>query len=68
MPGSATTKKTPVRMSKLFSHMLADCPLDIQVYGKCVADLDGGINRQACDKEFHHLRRCFERVMHKRHA
>ncbi|GMF65596.1 unnamed protein product [Phytophthora lilii] len=26
--GTSTTKKTPVRMGKVFSQMLADCPLD----------------------------------------
>ncbi|KAE8888109.1 hypothetical protein PF005_g17607 [Phytophthora fragariae] len=66
--GSSTTKKTPVRMGKIFSQMLADCPLDIQVYGKCVADIHGVVSRQACEKEFQKLRACFERVAHKRRA
>ncbi|ETI44769.1 hypothetical protein F441_10462 [Phytophthora nicotianae CJ01A1] len=64
--GSSTSKKTPVRMSKLFSQMLTECPLDVQVYGKCVADIHGGVNRQACEKEFQKLRACFERVARQR--
>ncbi|CAH0513523.1 unnamed protein product [Peronospora belbahrii] len=66
--GSSTTKKTPLRMGQVFSHMLTDCPRDIQVYGKCVANLQGGINRHACEHEFHKLHMCFKRViiMHKR--
>uniref|UniRef100_M4BJL1 IMS import disulfide relay-system CHCH-CHCH-like Cx9C domain-containing protein n=1 Tax=Hyaloperonospora arabidopsidis (strain Emoy2) TaxID=559515 RepID=M4BJL1_HYAAE len=63
---ATTTKKTSVRMSKLFSHMLGDCPLDIQVYGKCVADVEGRVARQMCEKEFQKLRACFERALHKR--
>ncbi|KAF4042002.1 hypothetical protein GN244_ATG05726 [Phytophthora infestans] len=68
MPGSSTTKKTPVRMGKIFSQMLTECPLDVQVYGKCVADIHGGVNRQACEKEFQKLRACFERVARQRRA
>ncbi|KAG6611739.1 NADH dehydrogenase [ubiquinone] 1 alpha subcomplex assembly factor 8 [Phytophthora cinnamomi] len=69
MPGSSASKtKTPVRMGKVFSQMLTDCPLDIQVYGKCVADIHGGVSRQACEKEFQKLRACFKRVAHKRRA
>jgi hypothetical protein len=42
--------------------------LQIQVYGKCVAAIHGGVSRQACEKEFNKLRMCFERVAHKRRA
>uniref|UniRef100_A0AAV1UKG5 IMS import disulfide relay-system CHCH-CHCH-like Cx9C domain-containing protein n=1 Tax=Peronospora matthiolae TaxID=2874970 RepID=A0AAV1UKG5_9STRA len=63
---AATTTKAPVRMSKLFSHMLGDCPLDIQAYGNCVADVHGRVARQTCEKEFQKLRACFERALHKR--
>ncbi|KAG7390253.1 hypothetical protein PHYPSEUDO_008391 [Phytophthora pseudosyringae] len=66
--GSSTPTKTPVRMGKLFSRMLADCPLDIQVYGKCVADIHGGVSRQACEKEFQKLRACLGRVARQRRA
>ncbi|KAG3016409.1 hypothetical protein PC121_g13143 [Phytophthora cactorum] len=66
--GSSTPKKTPVRMGKIFSQMLAECPLDVQVYGKCVANIHGGVNRQACEKEFQRLRACFERVARQRRA
>ncbi|KAK1943902.1 hypothetical protein P3T76_005298 [Phytophthora citrophthora] len=98
MPGTTSTpKKAPVRMGKLFSRMLTECPLDvrlhlpsiyphykflwliatqtdqfslscrqIQVYGKCVAEIHGGVNRQACEKEFQKLRACLDRVAHQR--
>ncbi|KAL3661939.1 hypothetical protein V7S43_013230 [Phytophthora oleae] len=69
MPGTTSTpKKAPVRMGKLFSRMLTECPLDIQVYGKCVAEIHGGMNRQACENEFQKLRACFNRVAHQRRA
>lgn len=63
---SGTPKQAPIRMSTLFSHMLIDCPLDVQVYGKCVADLHGPIPRHACEAEFQKLRACFTRVVRAR--
>ncbi|KAG1698627.1 hypothetical protein DVH05_014585 [Phytophthora capsici] len=68
MPGTSTSKKAPVRMGKLFSRMLTECPLDIQVYGKCVAEIHGGVSRQACEKEFQKLRACMDRVARQRRA
>ncbi|KAI9917432.1 hypothetical protein PsorP6_012515 [Peronosclerospora sorghi] len=64
--GSSSMQKKPVRMSKIFAQMLLDCPFDIQVYGKCVADIRGGVQRHACEHEFQKMRLCFERGMHKR--
>ncbi|GAB9468879.1 hypothetical protein Gpo141_00006179 [Globisporangium polare] len=66
MPAGTPQTKAPVRMGKLFSHMLVDCPLDIQVYGACVANLSGGVDRFACDKEFSKLRECFQRAAKKK--
>ncbi|KAL7688508.1 putative NADH dehydrogenase [ubiquinone] 1 alpha subcomplex assembly factor 8 [Plasmopara halstedii] len=57
-----TSKKKTVRMATIFSQMLHECPVAIQVYGKCVAELSGGINRHVCEKEFQNLRLCFNRV------
>lgn len=34
----------------------------IQVYGACVANLTGGVDRMACDAEFRKLRECFQRA------
>jgi hypothetical protein len=31
MPAGTPAKKTPVRMGKYFSQMLADCPLDVRL-------------------------------------
>ncbi|TDH70148.1 hypothetical protein CCR75_001629 [Bremia lactucae] len=64
---SATRKKMPpVRLATIFAQMVGECPLDIQVYGKCVADIHGGVNRFACEKEFQKLRVCFQRVVRAR--
>lgn len=40
----------------------------IQVYGACVANLAGGVDRFACDKEFSKLRECFQRAAKKKRA
>ncbi|DAZ94011.1 TPA: hypothetical protein N0F65_001622 [Lagenidium giganteum] len=65
MSPTAARTKQPARMSQHFAHMLAECPNDIRVYGACVADITGGVNRDACDKEFAKLRECFQRAVKK---
>ncbi|ETV99509.1 hypothetical protein H310_08183 [Aphanomyces invadans] len=58
MPGTTGAR----RMSQIFTQMAATCPVDIQVYGACVANIEGGVNRDACATEFAKLRQCFQRA------
>ncbi|ETV76682.1 hypothetical protein H257_09162 [Aphanomyces astaci] len=60
MPGTATTGSR--RMSQLFTQMMGSCPVDIQVYGACVANIEGGVNKNVCAAEFAKLRQCFQRA------
>ncbi|KAH9125626.1 hypothetical protein LEN26_007817 [Aphanomyces euteiches] len=50
------------RMSQIFTQMMTTCPLDIQVYGACVANIEAGVNKNACEKEFAKLRLCFQQA------
>lgn len=50
----------------VFHHFLTHCSPQIQVYGACVADLKGNVDRGACDREFAKLRACFQRSLRKR--
>ncbi|KDO24780.1 hypothetical protein SPRG_20817 [Saprolegnia parasitica CBS 223.65] len=50
-------------MTKAFGHMMATCPMDVQAYGACVAKIEGGVNRDACAKEFAKLKLCFEHAV-----
>ncbi|CCI49333.1 unnamed protein product [Albugo candida] len=54
--------KEPRRMSKLFADMLKNCSHDIQTYGSCVAQVDGLLNRNACQQEFAKVRLCFQKA------
>ncbi|KAJ0398724.1 hypothetical protein ATCC90586_008651 [Pythium insidiosum] len=66
---SASAVRRPVtRLSQHFAQMMAECPQDIQVYGACVANIAGGVNRSACDAEFQKLKACFTRVVQERKA
>lgn len=49
-----------------FDSFALVCLKQIQVYGACVANLSGGVDRFACDKEFRKLRECFQRVAKKK--
>ncbi|TMW69671.1 hypothetical protein Poli38472_001827 [Pythium oligandrum] len=60
---SAGVRRPAVRMSHVFSQMLGECPQDIQVYGACVANITGGVDRGACEQEFEKLKQCFTRVL-----
>lgn len=35
----------------------------IHVYGACVADIRGKVDRGACDREFAKLRACFQHAL-----
>ncbi|OQR98070.1 hypothetical protein ACHHYP_09168 [Achlya hypogyna] len=60
---STKTTTTTKRMSKVFGHMMTTCPMDVQAYGACVAKIEGGMNRDACAKEFAKLKVCFEHAV-----
>ncbi|OQS02867.1 hypothetical protein THRCLA_21307 [Thraustotheca clavata] len=59
---SGPSGKPTKRLSKIFGQMMTSCSVDVQVYGACVANIEGPVNRDACAKEFAMLKVCFERV------
>jgi hypothetical protein len=60
---SSTVRKQPMRLSAVFSQMIAECPAQIAAYGNCIKNNLSHLQKDVCAKEFDVMKQCSERVI-----
>ena len=62
---SNAPRKQVTRFSAIFREVSTSCPVELTTYGACLTEITTDIKKNACEKEFKNLKKCFNKALRK---